>query len=266
MQHPLLASSHTKTLDDLVMWGVAKDLYLALTALNLYDAIADNAVAINDGHHGQTFFGSVQDMAFRELSISLSRMYEVQSRNKLRSIPAALDYMSANASQLRIFDRNAIFRHFSPVQIGLAEATKCDDATLTQALTRSLQTRVAIFPGNARLRVMRDKHLAHHEFRKNAKQAALRLTEIDEMIAFALDFVDTVGEGYIGTNCTSETAPHYIVEGAARPSFSLHRLLKELGVEPSRAWIEHENDLRKRVQTNSKDRSPGPEAHVPPRS
>lgn len=260
MVHPLLSSPYTKTLDNLVMWGVAEDLYLALVALNLYDTVADNATDINAGHYGQTFFGSIQDMAFRELSLSLSRMYETPRRNKLRSIPAALDYLTANAQQLSIFNRAAIFRHYSLSDLGLVQHAVPDDAAITTSLATHLRRRVSAFSGIDGLRKIRDNRLAHHDFQKEAKKGALRFTEVDVMIAFGLDFVATLGEGYIGTNCTPSTSPHYVVEGAARPAFSMYRLLELAGMTPKRSWIGHEDDLRRRIQIHLQGNDNGTES------
>lgn len=235
-------NSFIKKLDEIVLYGVAHDLYACIRALNIYNTIAENAAAIEARHFAQSFFGAVQHMAMGEVFLSLARAFETPKRNELRSIPHALEYMSKNAHLLPVHNRNAIYA----VRPELRQNQRLgQDKDFTAALVTRMRAEFTNLPALAALQVLRDKMLAHSDLKERPTETGIKFADLDVLIAFGLDLVTIAGEGYVGTTVTSDTGPHFVIDGAEVPSFSLSRLLRLAGLEVKKAWLRHENELKK---------------------
>src|SRR5687768_10343954 len=84
-------------LDDIVSYGIAHDIFDAEQARAITQVIATEAKAINEAYFGP-FFGSLQILLGRVFILAVARMYEVEDKYPLRSVPAAIRFLNTRRS------------------------------------------------------------------------------------------------------------------------------------------------------------------------
>lgn len=240
-----MLSPEASKLDDVVFYGVAHDLYRALRAWNFYSTIADNAREIEERHVGQSFFGAAQQMAIDELYLMLARIFEKPGFHEIRSVPFAIQFAEKHAELLKVQNRESASRVLRRLRVSWPDQADLSDKDFTCALFEIMSRSVANLPATQTLKSLRDKRLAHHDLSALPKNLGISPNNIEILLAFGFDFLELIGETYLSGAVSSDSGPNFVVAAAARDAFSLFRLLKLGGFEPTRGWIVHERDLKR---------------------
>jgi hypothetical protein len=218
-------------LDEIVGWGIVHDVFEAEEASALLAFVGEHAGAINNATFG-AFFSSVQRILGKSLILSVARMYEVEKGYPLRSIPAALKHLESQRDALPVNDRQAILLAVRKLQPDHPPMDGISDSVLTQAAVQTFQGRLTELQdvAGSAITTVRNKVIAHHEFVDADTVPQTTYGQIDELIAFAKDFVAMVGRAYTNVVYEGGDGRYSLTSDAERATLCLKRLLSAVGV------------------------------------
>lgn len=203
-------------IDDAISQGIASNLYRAEQALFIYRSIGKNSLAINAHGLGyDNFFGSVQRMCIKEVGTSLAAIFEQNKRYSLRSIPWVLNCIENNpatSEALEIENDNLKALAYKWRQ------------RLTQALDVSHKEALR------KLRMFRDKRLAHDELISDEDIDLPTWTEIDDLLKLAKELHAEMGFELVRIIYQVDDGSFTLSDDASRASRALERLLNNSGV------------------------------------
>jgi len=226
---------------DVVSNGIVIDVFSAEEALSLDELIGRDAQKINEKTFG-AFFRSLQIILGRHLILAVNRIFEIpHPRYQLRSIPVAIQILENHADNLKIEQRSRLKKRLRSVNL-VQEEQEFDslaDSKLTAILTeyfrktlpRADLTKPEGLPKalNA-LKTARDKQIAHHEAIESKNLPKATYAEIDQLVAYAKQFLAIVGDAYLSTRYEFEDGTYRFTSDAKRATRSLKRLLLKAGV------------------------------------
>lgn len=187
-------------LEDIVAHGLVPDLSAAEQALAILQVIGPEAQSSTTVAYGE-FFGALQQLLGQHLRLCAGRLYERQrGRDLLRSIPAAIDVLQRGATSLKLEQKDLLI--WALVRWGHAELDLrgLPDADLTRVTAEYFA------------RCLPD----------------LSSAQVDEVIAFARQFVGTVGSAYLGAAYESDDGTFRLSAEAERAAGCLARMLRAL--------------------------------------
>lgn len=221
-------------LDEIVGWGVVHDVFEAEEASALLTFIGQHAAAINAASFG-AYFGSLQRILGKSLILAVARMYEVEKKYPLRSIPAALKHLEAKRETLVVRDPQALRRAIKDLGRDERCIQDASHSALTLATVHAFRAQLKVLRRGAgqTIETVRNKMIAHHEFVDADALDKTTYREIDELIAFAKTFVAIVGAGYTQVAYRSGDGRFFLTADAERATRSLQRLLAAAGISPT---------------------------------
>jgi len=203
--------------------GLVKLLYELRQDLDIYCLISVNADRINQRGIGKSFFGHLQRLALRSITLNICKIFEEEKGYELNSI-------------------GGVFRHL------LTEApTTLDDGKMRDFIRKyngpsdfgspisALQSAIDGFRDNLkveldRFKAFRDKKAAHSEY-GIAIETLPSYDVMENLFCFGADFYDLVSAAFVGVGpCDLKTE--------RRVKVGLKRLLEELGLEPIKTNME----------------------------
>jgi len=218
-------------LDDLIADGVALDLFEAKQAQMLLDHIGLNAAAINTRGFGR-IFGQLQTILERNFVLMLCRLFEREAQSyKIRSIPAALKFIDENRDTLKILDRQRIVKFLEQRGGSKASFNELADNELTSALVSEFQSILPISNGGAhalreaisKLKILRNKSVAHHEVVEISELPSVKRYDTDALVEGANEFINVVSPSYLAVH-------HDLDRDVNKTESSLGKLLRAAGV------------------------------------
>jgi hypothetical protein len=227
-------------LDELSNQGLVPDIFKAERARAIFRTIAEHADTIN-GPAGKNYgglFGALQSVHFEAEILAITRLYEKkQKRYATRSINTVLDLLNehpefpiAQPYQLKLHMQQI---GFAPTDLQLVDTGH--QALITQRLVEHARNTLESpsFESSLQLlRQVRDKRIAPNE---NVVSIDVPLSSaIDELLAFAKNFVGTIGWAFLSTGFVNNDT-YFLSTDAEMPSRALVRLLRELALIPQRS-------------------------------
>lgn len=234
----------TSTKDELAQLlqdGVVSDIAKAERAYALLAVVGQHAEAINASkrNYGE-LFGTVQHLAAAETLISVARLYDRPSRKyPTRCLRALLEQLENQADALPpIVDKFNLWRDLARQGMSRAaidELKRSSDRDITRALVAFLRSRLDN-PETAqavdRIKLVRDKAIAHNEDIKAYGASGPTWTSVLALLSVAKDVVGVVGWAYLSIVYMHE-GEYQLTSDAKRPSRAMQRLLEDLGIVAS---------------------------------
>ncbi len=226
---------------DVVSNGIQIDVFSAEEALFLDELIGRDAKKINEAAFG-AFFRSLQIILGRHLILTVYRIFErPNSRYPLRSIPVALQILENHAGNLKIEQRSRLKKRLRSVNF-VQEEQEFDtlaDSKLTAILIEYFRKTLpktgltkpeGLSKALDALKTARDKQIAHHEAIESKNFPKATYAEIDQLVAYAKQFLAIVGDAYLSAVYEVEDGTYRFTSDAKRATSSLKRLLIKAGV------------------------------------
>jgi hypothetical protein len=226
-------------LDELLLEGVAPDIYVAEAARRLHRAVGEHADAINAARYN-SIGEAMQRTALIDLTLSISKVFERPSKRfPTRSIPAVIDLLQKEAEHLVPRNIPTMLKDLARLPldtsslVGLAGAafvgelavllrTACPDADNKDkcALSRSLEG----------LRWSRDKSIAHNESADSSKFPRVTWKGAEDLLTFAKFFVGAVTIGFLGKAYLTDDGDYVLSAYTGISASQFVRLLRAAGV------------------------------------
>lgn len=227
---------------DVISNGIVIDVFSAEEALFLDELIGRYAKKINKKTFG-AFFGSIQIILGRHLILAVSRIFDKPNRHLPgRSIPSALKILEKHADNLKIERRSGLTKWLRSVNL-VQEEQQVDslaDSKLTGMLIehfrKTLPKADLTKTGGSQkalhtlIRMTRNKLIAHNEAIESKNVPKATYAEIDQLVAYAKQFLAIIGDAYLSTRYELEDGTYRFTSDAKRATSSLKRLLQKAGV------------------------------------
>lgn len=245
------------TLDDMLMDGPLSNIYDYERARALYLKISEYSSELNKATYG-AFFGTVQQLALKEMYLSISKMFDPVKKHETRSFPVILSKLAQNAECFPISLAHHIHRKRLNGEAPQTVLTKTENGVrcetkwigLPEEGSADPQEMVAlhddIFEGMPSLDKaknghdlslklckvldMRDRRFAHNDHvQVKAEIIGASLEEMDELADWCKAAFETLTRCVIPNYCvyTNDTYPH--TQSAEEPSRNLVRMLYKSG-------------------------------------
>jgi hypothetical protein len=216
-------SKEQNRLKEIITTGVAIDIFDAEESLSLSLYISGNAEKINDASFG-SFFGSIQRYLDRQLILSTVKIFEKEgNRHKIKSIPSALKLMKNHANEIKILDRCNLNNSIEKLSI-FDNQSEVKDVETTNNIANYFLEKIPKININ-KLKIVRDKRIAHHEHVVTDSIKSPTYNEIIELIDFAKEFLEIVGRPYTATAYKSDDGHNFLSSDAQRAKRCLKRLI-----------------------------------------
>jgi hypothetical protein len=226
---------------DVVSNGIVIDVFSAEEALFLDELIGRDAKKINEATFG-AFFRSLQIILGRHLILVVNRIFEYPNpRHQLRSIPVALQILESHADNLKIEQRSLLKKKLRSVNL-VQEEQEFDSLTdfeLTAILTEYFRKNLpradltrpeGLSKALNALRKARNKQIAHHEAIESKNLPKATYAEIDQLVAYAKQFLAIIGDAYLSARYEFEDGTYRFTSDAKRAARCVKRLLVKAGV------------------------------------
>jgi hypothetical protein len=184
----------------IVQEGPFTDIFLALQARHLVQAIGEHADGINTSSF-KPLFAAVQSHAADCFILAVTRLLEREgSRYPLQSVQGALLYLRAHATQLPL--REPVFLEQSMDRLGYwPQLEALHGAQLTEAVVDALLGRLPHLAENNALnalKTLRDKRIAHPERVRVESLPATTWEDADTLLKIPIEALAVLG-GYFST-------------------------------------------------------------------
>jgi hypothetical protein len=183
------------------------------------------------------FFHFMDRITLNQYILSLARMYDQSKQFEIRSIPAALGLLEANAGDFPIRERVALERRLQRVGLVLdfdatpdAEITSKAIAYFRSQLPTVAPTDTRALSGALRaVRARRDKAVAHSEVTDKRLFPDVTWKDAESLILFAEGFLSAIGFGYLSL-ALDDDGDFFLNRDAARTPLAFEKLLKKAGL------------------------------------
>jgi len=203
--------------------GLAKLLYELRQDLDIYCFISVNADRINQRAIGKNFFGHLQQLALRSITLNICKIFEEEKGYELNSIGGVLHHLLTEAPTAL---DDAKMREFIQKYNGPSDF---------ENLISALQSTIDGFRDKFKVeldnfKAFRDKKVAHSEY-GNAIEKLPSYDVMENLFCYGADFYDLVSAAFVGVGpCDLKTE--------RRVKVGLKRLLEELGLEAIKTNME----------------------------
>lgn len=203
--------------------GLAMLLYELRQDLDIYCLISVNADEIKEKGIGKSFFGHLQKLALRSITLNICKIFEEEKGYELNSIPGVLHHLIAEVS---IALDDAKLRDFIQKYQGPSDFGSSISALQSTIDDFRIKFKVKL----DRFKAFRDKKAAHSECGVTIETLSSYDT-MESLFSFGADFYDLVSAAFVGVGpCDFRTE--------RRVRVSLKRLLQELGLEAIKTDME----------------------------
>ncbi len=203
--------------------GLAKLLYELREDLDIYCMISINADRIKQRGIGKIFFGRVQQLAVRSITLNICKVFEEEKGYELNSISGVLRHLLTEAPSTldEVKIRAFIQKYNGPSDFRSSIST-------LQSTIDGFRAKFKVELD--RFKEFRDKKAAHSEYDISIETLP-SYDVMENLFCFGADFYDLVSAAFVGV------AP-YDFETWRRAKISLKRLLEELGLESIKTNME----------------------------
>lgn len=219
-------------LREVIKHGITVDIFDADRAWFLVQEILDTHNSLASSW--KTFSGHLASMAVNQITLSVCKIFEVEKRSyPIWSIPAALKILSANAEVLRVNNRLAVERRLAWAGFTLGDVS---DEDLTRHIAAHFERTLpnTQYKGTSllacqtldRLKLWRDKRVAHNEIVDPDHLPPVEMNDVWELLTHAKRFVGVVGHAYIETVFDSDEGNYLSSNAARRPTLAFRTLAK----------------------------------------
>jgi len=203
--------------------GLAKILYGLRQDLDIYCLISANVKKIKERGIGKSFFGHLQLLAFRSITLNICKIFEEEKGYELNSIPGVCHHLITetptilNDAKLRDF----IQKYHGPSDFG----SPISELQLTIDGFRD-KFKVEL----DRFKEFRDKYIAHSEY-GIAIETLPSYDVMENLFFFGADFYDLISAAFVAVGpCDLRTE--------RKVKIGLKRLLQEHGLEAIKTNME----------------------------
>lgn len=196
--------------------GLAKLLYELRQDLDIYCLISANADKINERGIGKSFFGHLQQLAFRSITLNICKIFEEEKGYELNSVQGVFRNLTTETpaplddSKLKIF----ILKYQGPSDFG----------NPISALQLTIEGFRDKLKGEIdRFKAFRDKKVAHSEY-DIAIETLPSYDVMESLFSFGADFYELISAAFVGVSPFDFRTERKVKVG-------LKRLLQELGLE-----------------------------------
>jgi hypothetical protein len=196
--------------------GLAKLLYELRQDLDIYCLISVNADKINERGIGKSFFGRLQQLAFRSITLNICKIFEEEKKYELNSIQGVVRHLITEAptalddTKLRDFIR----KYQGPSDFG-------NPISALQSTIHGFRNKLKVELD--RFKAFRDKKAAHSEY-GIAIDTLPSYDVMESLFSFGADFYNLISAAFVGVGpCDLRTE--------RKVKVGLKRLLQELGLE-----------------------------------
>ena len=226
-------------LKDLLQNGVAADIYQADRAKGLLDCLGAYAAAINAARMGR-LFNYLQSCLIDQHTLALTRMYDKPSRHyPTRSIPAVLDLLRANASSLRLHEKEPLTRKLVEAEHDVSQLQQLSDSEITKELVDVYDATLPkhddpqsseLAEALEGLKMLRDKVIAHNEAVSKADLKSTAWNKAEKLLNYAKDFAEVVGAAYLALMYKDVEGTYGLTKDAQRITWHMKKLLARAGI------------------------------------
>ncbi len=226
-------------LRDLLLNGLAAEIFWADEAKSLVAEIGKHAAAINHGSFG-AFFGPLQVILSDRQTLNVVKLFEPPNRRyPTRSIPSVLVLLEQYASLWQIAQPHVLHQLLEKAGWAKSEVVSLDNTDLTRAVIDYYRSTVPtieatdtspLVPALRALRESRDKVIAHNEAIDRASRQPVTWEETELLVNFAKDFVTTISFAYLGLYIGTNHADYLVSFDARKSSRTLRQLLKAANI------------------------------------
>lgn len=224
--------SAQEKLKDILIYGIALDIFDAKETYALEEFIGNNAVEINELTFG-VFFGSIQILLNRQLILLVARLYEKpNNRYPTRSIPSALKVLEENADNLEIQQRQILEKELEKLGMNLNELKLLTDKDLTLKVVYFFNDKMPLSVEKSELvlgkalysaQTLRNKNIAHPEAVSWEELPKPTYEQLVDLIEFAKEFVFIIGMSYF-----ADMDEDYLTGDSTRSTRCLKRIIEKL--------------------------------------
>lgn len=219
-----------KTLDDLIVNGICKDIYKAETAYLMFEVIAEHATTINQRSNGNygSVFGTVQRSLQTELVMALGRVFDKRDdRNSTRCLDELL-HQTVKLKDRDIKERGQLERLLENRNApqSLFDCIKNDPSAFPNLFRCYIDNEIKNSETRYKIRNIRNKCFAHNDvvFGDRFIPDWESIESILELAKFA---VAAIGAAYLSTIYQGD-GTFFLTKDAKRPSLGMKRLLKKI--------------------------------------
>jgi hypothetical protein len=232
-----------------IIKGIELRIFQSEIALNLFEEIENNFESISANGFGNLFFNlkliALNDMI--NCVCGIFDIYDEHSKYPVQSIPHAIHFIELKREELEIKDRKLLIEKLTAFEIKQKEIEHLTDSDLTQTIVEQIRERSPkpnyhkkkddirkffkkeLNSALYNLRNLRDKKVAHFENTTINHADELTIKEALLLIEFAKNFIDLIGNGYLGYDYSrNETHPRK--QQAENFSKDLNKLLKKANI------------------------------------
>jgi hypothetical protein len=229
-----------KKLNDLLLNGIAKEIFAADQAKALAETIGKNSPVINDNGFG-VLFGTLQNVLSDHQTLAVAKIYDPpSSRYPTRSIPATLSLLEEFhglwslperfiLEDLIISDGNnetAIVRDMSNQDLSTAVVARFNKGLPAVGKSNCVLSSALKIVRNAR-----DKVHAHNEAVEKAVRKLPTWGEVELLVNYAKDFMCVIGRGYLGTHFGNNSDDYLLAWDARRVSKMMDKVIQRAVLE-----------------------------------
>ena len=222
-----------KTLDDLIVNGICKDIYKAETAYLMFEVIAEHATTINQRSNGNygSVFGTVQRSLQTELVMALGRVFDKRDdRNSTRCLDELL-HQTVKLKDRDIKERGQLERLLENRNApqSLFDCIKNDPSEFPNLLCCYINNEIKNMEALdiiRSIRNIRNKSFAHNDMVIKDKSIP-DWESIESILELAKFAVAAIGAAYLSTIYQGD-GTFFLTKDAKRPSLGMKRLLKKI--------------------------------------
>jgi len=217
-------------LNDYLLNGIAAEIFWAEEAYALAETIGQHSQAIHAAGF-TSLFGSLQTILSDRQTLAVTKMFDRPNRYPTRSIPATLQFLETHAKLWRVPQWHVL--HETLIEAGATSTSvvQLNTVELTHAIVNHYEgTLTQLSPALIGLRQSRDKTIAHNEAIERSALQSPTWGAALSLVAYAKDFVSTIGFGYLSTFFGKGTGDYYLTHDARRTSVELQRLLEAANI------------------------------------
>jgi len=225
-------------LENIVLHGLATDIFIAERAFSLFKAIGEHPELIKK--KSGVFFKSAQEAFKDQYLLALARLFDNASdKNPTRCMEGLLRFLSNNNTRLpKIIERPNLVEvlglaGFQKETISLAQ-NENSDAELAIKIVRHFEEVISNQQNQKlllTLKKIRDKRLAHNELRAEKQLVetidVITFKDLYALLAIAKNFLGIIGWAYMST-VFMHNGEYHLSNDAVRPVHSLKKLLESL--------------------------------------
>lgn len=191
-----------------ILEGISADIFQADRAVLLFECVSNNLESIRANNFGD-LFGAVQQMCTATIILSLTRLFELPGSNELRNFPWLIQYLESNSEVLKVYKSTSGFADkLTDWRLAIDKAVAENKLTLEK------------------LRMVRDKRLAHSERISDDKIDGPNWEEVETLLTNAKTMLSDMGMHLANIAYSDGKGDYFLTSDAKRTSTALDRLFK----------------------------------------